>query len=418
MTTVPLTSTQPPSALGYQRALDGMRAIAIGLVLLFHYPFVTKSGQLAIFAEAPVHGGFLGVDVFFVLSGFLITTLLLEESARHGIISLRSFYARRALRLLPAFFVLFVFAVGCYVLLGANDAVRPSGAGLIGMLFYLANWVQIWSRGSLGGVFGHTWSLAIEEQFYVVFPVIALIALGTRARRATLAIVVALGAAGAALWRAIYWEHTHANASFIDYYANITGRSRPQTNPVHLWDRWYFGTDMRADALLVGCLAAIALSSVRPRLTRGGSIALQVAGALAFAGAGFVIFKAVVVESAWLPLWGLLVLELCVALATVSFVIASPANPLAWLLSLPPLVWIGRRSYAIYLFHTSVLYLLPRRRTHLPPPLQLVFTFIVIGLLAEASWRFVEQPFLRRKRRFERRADPTLRPLSTAAVPK
>src|SRR5882724_4329997 len=274
MTNVPPTSTQPPSALGYQRALDGMRAIAIILVLLFHYPFATNTGQLRLFAAAPVHGGFLGVGVFFVLSGFLITTLLLEERARHGTISLRAFYVRRALRLLPAFFVLFAFAVGCFVLLGTTDPVRPSGPGLIGMLLYVANWVQIWSRGSLGVVFGHTWSLAIEEQFYVAFPVIALLVLGARARRATLALVVGLGAAGAALWRAIYWERTHANASFIDFYANITGRSLPQTNPVHLWDRWYFGTDMRADALLVGCLAAIALSSLRPRLTRRLSITL------------------------------------------------------------------------------------------------------------------------------------------------
>jgi len=169
-----------------------MRAIAIILVLLFHYPFATNTGQLRLFAAAPVHGGFLGVGVFFVLSGFLITTLLLEERARHGTISLRAFYVRRALRLLPAFFVLFAFAVGCFVLLGTTDPVRPSGPGLIGMLLYVANWVQIWSRGSLGVVFGHTWSLAIEEQFYVAFPVIALLVLGARARRATLALVVGL----------------------------------------------------------------------------------------------------------------------------------------------------------------------------------------------------------------------------------
>ncbi len=409
MTAVPTAPSAPPQAttapgaLGYQRALDGMRAIAIVLVLLFHYPFA-KNGQLAIFSTAPVHGGFLGVDVFFVLSGFLITALLLEESARHGSISLGAFYARRALRLLPAFFVLFVFAAACYVMLGANDSARPTAGGLVGMLFYLANWVQIWNRSSLGGVFGHTWSLAIEEQFYLVFPVVALVALGARARRLTLAVVVAAGAATAAAWRAIYWQHTRANSSFVDYYARITGRSLPQTNPVHLWDRWYFGTDMRADALLVGCLAAIVLAGLRPRLGRRGLIVLQVAGVLAFAGAGLIIFKAVIVASAWLPLWGLLVLELCVALATMSFVVASPRNPLAALLSLPPLVWIGRRSYAIYLFHTSVLFLLPRHRTHLPPPLQLVFTFAVVGLAAELSWRFVEQPFLRRKRRFERRS--------------
>jgi peptidoglycan/LPS O-acetylase OafA/YrhL len=292
----------------------------------------------------------------------------------------------------------------CYFVLPASDPARPHVSGLLGMLFYLANWVQIWNRDSLGGVFGHTWSLAIEEQFYLVFPIIALLALRSRGRRVTLAIVVLAGALAAAGWRALYWHHTTASSSFIDYYLQLTGRPRPSTNPVHLWDRWYFGTDMRADALLFGCFAAIVLSAWRPRLTARSRVVLQIAGAVAFVVGGVVIARAVIVFSGWLPRWGLLLLEVCVALATMSFVVASRANPLARVLSLAPLVWIGRRSYAIYLFHTSVLFLLPRSRTHLPPPLQLVFILVVIGIVAELSWRFIEQPFLRRKRRFERRA--------------
>ncbi len=414
-TVPPPTQQRAAAGLCYQRSLDGMRAIAITLVVLFHYPFA-RGNAFRFFNDQPVHGGFLGVDVFFVLSGFLITSLLLEEKSRHGAISLRAFYARRALRLLPAFAVLFVFAVACYFVLSPSDSARPHASGLLGMLFYLANWVQIWNRDALGGVFGHTWSLAIEEQFYLVFPVVALLALRTRGRRVTLAIVVLAGALAAAGWRALYWHHTTATRSFIDYYMQFTGRPLPATNPVRLWDRWYFGSDMRADALLVGCLAAIVLSAIRPRLTERSRAALQVTGIVAFVVGGLVIARAVVVISGWLPQWGLLVLEVCVGVATMSFVVASRANPLARVLSLGPLVWIGRRSYAIYLFHTSVLFLLPRSRTHLPPPLQLVFILVVIGGVAEVSWRVVEQPFLRRKRRFERRAPgPSAAPVLAAA---
>src|SRR3954447_5790680 len=126
----------PQRRLGYLPALDGLRAIAVTLVVLFHYPWATKPFELQ-----PFHGGFLGVDVFFVLSGFLITALLLEERASRGRVSLSGFYQRRARRLLPAFFVLFAVAVAARF--GATaDNLRPTTTGLAGMLFYMANWVQ------------------------------------------------------------------------------------------------------------------------------------------------------------------------------------------------------------------------------------------------------------------------------------
>src|SRR4051812_41929470 len=107
---VPNEAPAAPRRLGYQPALDGMRGIAIALVVLFHYPWGVRNPDV-IFETGPVHGGFLGVDAFFVLSGFLITTLLLQEHARSGRVSLRDFYARRALRLLPALGVLLGIAV-------------------------------------------------------------------------------------------------------------------------------------------------------------------------------------------------------------------------------------------------------------------------------------------------------------------
>src|SRR5262249_28328029 len=147
-----------PPRLGYQPALDGARAVAIGLVVLVHYPW-----HVGFLASAPFHGGFLGVDAFFVLSGFLITTLLLEEHAASGRVSLRRFYARRAFRLLPALAVLLVVAVVLHFTLAAHNKNRPETTGILGVLFYVANWVGIYRPKSLGVIFD-TWSLAVEEQ--------------------------------------------------------------------------------------------------------------------------------------------------------------------------------------------------------------------------------------------------------------
>ena len=162
-----------PAASATCRRSTVSRAIAITLVVLFHYPWIVKP-----FQPSPFHGGFLGVDMFFVLSGFLITTLLLEERDKHGRVSLKGFYQRRARRLLPAFFVLFADPVIEHFFF----SLQPTTDGLIGMLVYMANWVQIWRPDSLGPIFGHTWSLAIEEQFYLLFPLllIGLIPLGLK----------------------------------------------------------------------------------------------------------------------------------------------------------------------------------------------------------------------------------------------
>src|SRR6478672_8190387 len=124
----------------YQPALDGVRALAVAIVVAFHYPPETAR---------TFRGGFLGVDAFFVLSGFLITTLLLDEYRRTGSLSLRKFYARRALRLLPAAAVLLVTGIVMWLFLKHSAPARPQGIGLLGVAAYVANWVQIWKPGSL-----------------------------------------------------------------------------------------------------------------------------------------------------------------------------------------------------------------------------------------------------------------------------
>jgi peptidoglycan/LPS O-acetylase OafA/YrhL len=395
-------TTPPPGRLGYQPALDGVRALAIALVVLFHYPWKNP-----FYSPNPVHGGFLGVDVFFVLSGFLITTLLLQEHATRGSVSLRRFYARRALRLLPAFGVLVAIALVARFALAAGNGLRPSALGLAGMVFYAANWLEVYHHGALGPLFSHTWSLAIEEQFYFVWPMVFIFLLRRRLRLGAIAAWVGAGIVAAASWRAWYWYshiiRSNAHRSFVDYYLAVTSHvaeGAPLDHRTVVWNRIYFGSDTRADALLVGCLTAIGLSWLLPRIGARARVRLSAASAIALVGCGIIVWRAVVVISGWLPMWGILVLELGVAVL-IAGLVAAPRGILARGLGIAPLAWLGRRSYAVYLFHPVVFEYLKRSRVHLAPPLSFVFQIVVVLLVAELSHRLVEAPMLRRKRHFE-----------------
>ncbi|MCU1452772.1 MAG: acyltransferase 3, partial [Acidimicrobiales bacterium] len=184
--------------LGYQPALDGLRAVAVGAVMLYHGD--VSWGR----------GGYLGVDAFFVISGFLITTLLVEEWRQHGRIAVGAFWARRVRRLLPAL-VLVLIAVAAYAAVLAPDVSRRAlrGDGL-GTLFYVANWRLVLSHQSYFERFAapspllHTWSLAVEEQWYVVWPLVAaaLFAFARRRTRRSRAAAVAVteGPRGLGWW--------------------------------------------------------------------------------------------------------------------------------------------------------------------------------------------------------------------------
>jgi peptidoglycan/LPS O-acetylase OafA/YrhL len=398
---VPEERGSAPAAarLGYVPALDGVRAVAIALVLLFHYPWP---------GSTPFHGGYLGVDVFFVLSGFLITTLLLEELDRIQHIALRAFYARRALRLLPAVAVLALFAVFAYFG-GVNAAFRPTVVGLVAIVGYVGNWVHLWRSDQLGPMFGHVWSLAIEEQFYLVFPLLLLVAFRARVRRLQFAALLAAFAAISASLRVLEWHSVvptrAAPARVVGGYKLIAVASSPPSEALQRWNRWYFGSDTHADALLIGCVAATLLIHFKPRITPSLRTLHAAAAATAFVASGAIIASARIL-SGWVADWGLLALECCVAVVIVGLVVA-PAAPLPRILGLAPLRWMGRRSYAIYLFHPVVfLVLAPDRPSTVPKWLHFWFALAIVGLLAELSWRLVERPFLARKQRFTVGAAP------------
>jgi peptidoglycan/LPS O-acetylase OafA/YrhL len=232
---------------GYRPALDGIRAMAILAVFAFH-------------TGTPLIGGFIGVDIFFVLSGFLITTLLLQEWSRTNTLRLGDFYRRRARRLLPALFVT-IAAVGVIYQLDPqlHQGLSYGSAATI-VTFYASNWVAAFAHNPVKvlGLLDHTWSLAFEEQFYILWPLLVLICLRRswtppRVLSVALAFAVASATLRAALWSA------------------------------HISSHVYFRSDTRADGLLLGCALAAAYSSESGRtlLRRyfGGWAVACVAGA-------------------------------------------------------------------------------------------------------------------------------------------
>jgi peptidoglycan/LPS O-acetylase OafA/YrhL len=356
--------------------LDGLRALAVAAVLAFHSGATRASG------------GSVGVDVFFVLSGFLITMLLLREHRSSGRLHLGRFYARRALRLWPA---LVVLLLGC--LLYAALAKHPVGtrdmsSTFPGALFYVSDFQAAAGHLPLFGLTEHTWSLSIEEHFYLLWPLVLgiMLARGVRLR-------VLLGVtAGLTIISAVL--------------------------PPLLWsgggsvDRIYYAPDTRAQSLLVGCLLGLIVGAgampTSPRAQRW----IRVAGV-----AGGVGLIAYVIWGSWLDSWnyhGGLTLVALAAVAVVAATITAPLGPAAKVLAFAPLVALGRISYGIYLWHWPVFVVLNGAYLGLPWIPTLVIRITVTLALATASWWLVERWFLRLRHRFD---PPGRVPSPAAPVP-
>ena len=342
--------------------LDGLRALAVLAVIAFHE-------QLTAFP-----GGFLGVDVFFVLSGYLITDLLVSHGDRDGRLDLRRFWVRRARRLLPALAVLLIVVTAATAIIEPAQLAALRKA-LIAAVTYSSNWWQAVVHRSYFDQFGpppplqHLWSLAIEEQFYLVWPLILIVVLMTCPRPRTRASIAWLLAALSAVVMALVYV--------------------PGGDP----SRVYYGTDTHASALLIG--SALALSCPLRRLQLLPREKTQVVDALGLAGfglLGWAMGHYTGKDSALYPV-GLLI----AALAAGGVVLAA-ATPgvMSWLFSWPPLRWLGVRSYGVYLWHWPVIALttvvLGPQRTG--AGLRLAEAAAAIGLAA-ASWRWVEQPIIR-----------------------
>ena len=348
----------------HRPALDGIRMVAVVSVLLYH-GLVGWS-----------RGGFLGVDVFFVLSGYLITTLLVDEWQRWGSIDLVAFYRRRARRLLPAL-VLVVVAVAVWAWRVAEPtrlgSIRGDG---IASLLYVANWrfvivkTSYFDQYSDPSPFRHMWSLAIEEQYYVLFPlvVMGLLALSRR-RRWLLPAVLAVVAAASAVEMAVLFD--------------------PTTDP----SRVYFGTDTRIHELMIGSLLAVLmvrareLPGVLARLARLAPYAAVAALLLLLAA-----FNRLTDQSAFLYRGGFALVCVVTAVLVASVELA-PTGPVGRVLSLGPVVWIGKVSYGLYLWHWPIFVAIsPQHFPALHDTSLLLTRLGVTVVVATASYYLVEHP--------------------------
>ena len=350
--------------LQHRRELDGLRAVAVLAVAVFHTGLPL------------LQGGWVGVDVFFVLSGVLITTLLLEERDRFGRIDLGAFYVRRALRLLPALAALLVAIAGT-VVVGAVSSSILDDVGWV--VLYLGNWPA--ALGEELGPLSHLWSLALEEQFYVAWP-LAMLALlrwvhGARRRIAVVGgIALTIAVVRSALYVADVVSGSHA----------------------------YFGSDLRADGLLLGCTLGLAHHAGLLERAAGALQRLVLPAAL------LLVAVALFPTEPFEGIGPLLFLPVDLAAAVViGAVVTRPgaawAAPLRW----EPAVRLGVLSYAFYLWHVPVMKLIDLTQWQ-----QLVVGLPLTLLAAIVSRRLVELPALRLKARFRPGAART--PASPAAV--
>lgn len=354
-------------------ALDGIRAIAVALVLAGH-------------GGVPgVGGGFIGVDVFFVLSGFLITSLLLDEYRRTERVDLKAFWIRRAKRLLPAM-VLMTLAVVIARPLFSSDAVTTLREDAVAAFFWMANWMFVatdtdyFSQGSAPSPLQHTWSLAVEEQYYVIWPLLVLAAALLVRRRSTgavravvfgLAVLGLVGSAVASIW--------------------LSGDAADL-------NRVYFGTDTRAQALLVGAAAAALLVRDWSSLTMSGTL-IRARWRRWIAWILPVIGVAVLAAAAHLATGsadefhhGLLIVVALGAILVVAPVALDQDGYVARMLAWYPLVTLGVISYGVYLWHWPIFQILNGERTGLQGWSLLALRCAVTVAVSWVSWWAIEQP--------------------------
>ena len=351
------TTPSPPARLGHRPVLDGVRGVAIGVILVGHAAtlILPATGNWI----AP--GAYLGVDLFFVLSGFLITTLLYEERRDTGRVSAGGFYGRRAARLLPALIVLLAAHFSYSMLTGVDLGLEVRTVGLA--LGYVLNWAMSVNWELAGGL-GHLWSLSIEEQFYLVWPWVVLGLALLTPRRAAACIAVGIVASAAMRW-------------------HIT-----EAGDVSAYHR----TDTRADALLAGALAAtmrgqLALVWHTERLRRAATLC-----ALLFAVAVLIpnIGPSGRVRSDLMFHGGFTVVALAVALVIVAAVEAGwdPRGALTH----PWLRLAGRVSYGLYLWHAFIAYLVVQHLQHAPAVTRFAVWSMGTVAVTAASWQLVERP--------------------------
>ena len=351
----------PSNRLAYRPGLDGLRALAVAAVFLYH----ANVGWMP--------GGFLGVDLFFVLSGYLITSLLLHEFSADGTIDLARFWIRRARRLFPAVALVILFALLATLIIARDDLGRTR-ADALSAVVYLTNWHEVVASHSYFNQFGrpsllqHLWSLAVEEQFYLVWPLLMITGLRRLHPRNLVVLTGVLAIASCALMWLLF---------------------NPSGDP----SRVYYGTDTRAFTLLVGALLAFTLPAAQRALQQraAGVNVADAAGVAALVGM-LVLFATLQDYQPWLYRGGFVLAALTGAVLVAA--VAHPGGRLGQALGSQPLRWLGARSYGIYLWHWPIMQLTrPGIDLQLPATLVVLLQAAATVGAAALSYRYVEIPF-------------------------
>jgi peptidoglycan/LPS O-acetylase OafA/YrhL len=337
--------------------LDAARAISIAFVLLVHVSY------------GRVPGGFLGVDVFFVLSGYLITMLLIREYERFGRIDLRAFYMRRVLRIVPALVTATALAI---VLEWASLTPEQAAWRVAAVLLFWANFPGPEYMGNLA----HTWSLAVEEQFYLVWPALLIVCL--RSGRRAAGFVAGAIIIGAVATR--YWMVSHLADLNVVYTFTLS----------------------RVDGIMLGCLMAILEPQLRDFLANAGP---RIVSAIAWGSLASLLCLLLLAQRSFMQ--GEPTAFLAFALIAASFILTSQllaaSSPLKTALGFSAVQWLGQRSYGLYLYHYPIFLALEPWRV--PGDL---LNFVLVAsvkvtvslMFTEVAWRCIEQPIQRLRRHF------------------
>jgi peptidoglycan/LPS O-acetylase OafA/YrhL len=355
------TAIEQPLKNRYITGLDGLRAIAVLAVIAYHLNFDWAAG------------GLLGVTVFFVLSGYLITDLLIAEFVTTDRINFKNFWIRRARRLLPAMFTMLLVVI-TWVTVFKPSMLDRLEEDTVAAILYISNWWYIFQDLSYFESFGppslltHFWSLAVEEQFYILWPLLIVLVLKLKVKEGSLFSIILLGAIASAAAMTLLYE--------------------PGTDP----SRVYYGTDTRVFSLLLGASLAVIWPSRRLSTNLPSEIRwkLDFVGLFALAFI-FYMFWGTDQYQDFLYQGGMVAMS--VASMLVVAVIVHPSSKMNTILSFKPLRWIGVRSYGIYLWHFPVIVLTsPQWGADAPSLVRTSLQVLLILTFASLSWTFIENP--------------------------
>ncbi len=359
-------------------ALNGIRGLAVLQVVLAHTHYVLNANPYATdvtkwtFINRIFEPGYLGLDVFFTLSGFLITSLLLRDLSQkknggHGAASvIRRFYVRRALRLLPALYVMLALS-WLWVLITNDVSLLAQWRTTYSAVFYIANWASVWNLSETNPDLGHLWSLAVEEQFYIVWPLALFLLLKFCQKHQYKLIIVAMLAVAVMMHRiGLYNEGVN-------------------------WLFVYIRTDTRIDSMLIGAIFALIFRYIR--------LDERFISILAWGGlVGILYYKFAD------PPNDLFTIGFTRTAVFVGFCVLAAASGSWWinkLLSWRPLALMGRYSYGLYLYHHVIFLSVGRHMPEFSQSVRLIAAYGLSALLTFLSWRIVESRCLKLKSRFE-----------------